>query len=263
MVKEEMPNPTYLIRDSFGDTSVSSRRQRAPSSVPTTASLSDIPATQVNTQVPNDPRRQFRPESAFGARLGEPMAGSAFRRDFDGDTGLVSGRRHTFTCRTPTVTRLCPAQPMWRTMLMHLFVECSLADPVFRLTAHTKRKPSFTSPRVARYWELGLKETLRTPTVCSVRIDRGISGDASFAVEKIKTRGLYPVSPTARNLPFGLIDTLVTAFILSLDDQDRGLLVSGRSLDGDPLWVILCAFALMLDIDFALVSGVDGGVDWL
>jgi hypothetical protein len=70
-------------------------------------------------------------------------------------------------------------------------------------------------------------------------------------------------SPTARNLPFGLIDTLVTAFILSLDDQDRGLLVSGRSLDGDPLWVILCAFALMLDIDFALVSGVDGGVDWL
>lgn len=91
------------------------------------------------------------------------------------------------------VTRLCPVQPMWRTMLMHLFVECSLADPVFRLTAHTKRKPSFTSPRVARYWELGLKETLRTPTVCSVRIDRGISGDASFAVEKIKTRGLYPV----------------------------------------------------------------------
>jgi hypothetical protein len=29
--------------------------------------------------------------------------------------------------------------------------------------------------------------------VCSVRIDRGTSGDASFAVEKIKTRGLYPV----------------------------------------------------------------------
>jgi hypothetical protein len=29
--------------------------------------------------------------------------------------------------------------------------------------------------------------------VCSVRIDRGTSGDASFAVENIKTRGVYPV----------------------------------------------------------------------
>lgn len=41
-------------------------------------------------------------------------------------------------------------------------------------------------------------------------------------------------SPTAKSLPLGLIETLVTALILSLEDHARGLPLSPASLDGDP-----------------------------
>jgi hypothetical protein len=54
----------------------------------------------------------------------------------------------------------------------------------------TKRNPSFMSPREARYWEFGLNARPRTPKEWSVMIERGYSGGASFAVEKISTRGL-------------------------------------------------------------------------
>jgi hypothetical protein len=56
--------------------------------------------------------------------------------------------------------------------------------------AQTKRKPSFMSPNVARYWELELNARLRTPNECSVRIVKGTSSDECFAVEKISTLGL-------------------------------------------------------------------------
>jgi hypothetical protein len=48
-------------------------------------------------------------------------------------------------------------------------------------------------PKLARYRESGLKATHLMPKVCSVRTERGISEEASFAIEKIKTLGLYPV----------------------------------------------------------------------
>lgn len=88
------------------------------------------------------------------------------------------------------VTSDWPIQHMSRTNDVHLFAECNLADPFLRLTAQIKRNPSFMVPSVARYWESGLKAMLRTPNVCSERIESGTSGKASLAVEKIKTRGL-------------------------------------------------------------------------
>lgn len=68
-------------------------------------------------------------------------------------------------------------------------------------------------------------------------------------------------SPTARKFPSGLIETLVTALILSRDDHGRGLPVSATSLDGELLW--LFPVERRLDRDLALASGVAGGVDWL
>ena len=82
---------------------------------------------------------------------------------------------------------------MSRTNDVHLLVECNFAAPVRRLMDHTKRKPSLISPNVARYCELALNARLRTPIECSVMIVSGTSREASLAVEKIRTRGLYPV----------------------------------------------------------------------
>lgn len=86
--------------------------------------------------------------------------------------------------------KVWPIQHMSRTKDVHLLVEWSFADPFLRLIVHTKRKPSFTFPSVARHWELALKARLRTPTVCSFKIERGTSEGESLAVEKIKTLGL-------------------------------------------------------------------------
>lgn len=58
-----------------------------------------------------------------------------------------------------------------------------MVDPFFKLTAQTKRNPSFTSPREARYCEFELNAKLRTPKVCSLKMERGRSGDESLAVE--------------------------------------------------------------------------------
>lgn len=68
-------------------------------------------------------------------------------------------------------------------------------------------------------------------------------------------------SPTARNLPFGLMETLVTAFTLSREDQARLLLLSANSFAGEPLGMALCAVGLTPDNGLARVSGVLGGVD--
>ena len=100
---------------------------------------------------------------------------------------MVSGEGIT------NVIKFKPIQHISRTNEVHLFVECSFAEPVFRFTAHINRKPSLTSPSVARYCEFGLNARLRTPNVCSDNIDKGTSSGESLAVEKIKTRGLYPV----------------------------------------------------------------------
>lgn len=77
----------------------------------------------------------------------------------------------------------CPIQHISRTNEVHLFVEWSLADPFFRLTVQTKRNPSFTSPSDAKYCEFELNAKLRTPNVCSLRMDSGWSDDESLLVE--------------------------------------------------------------------------------
>lgn len=77
---------------------------------------------------------------------------------------------------------------------------------------------------------------------------KGVSEEASGAVENIKTRGLYPVcqcqpeirqerrrstSPTAKNRPSGLNDTHVAALTRSRADQDLPPGDSDQSVPGD------------------------------
>lgn len=95
-----------------------------------------------------------------------------------------------------------------------------------------KRKPSVDSPSVARKRESVLKATLFTPHVCSDTIESGTSVLASCVVKNSRTRGLYPVSPTARNLPLVLRATLVTVFILSLAVHVLAFSSSGKALPG-------------------------------
>lgn len=152
---------------------------------------------------------QFLPERAFGAGFGDGAAPSIFKRVFVGETGRDGGSLQTLTWRTPVlgecqlkipyaksssrktyVTKDWPTQHISRTKDVHLFTECSLAEPFLKLIDQMNRKPSFTFPSVARYCESGLNARLCMPKVWSERMDRGTSGRASRAVEKIKTRGL-------------------------------------------------------------------------
>lgn len=65
----------------------------------------------------------------------------------------------------------------------------------------------------------------------------------------------------ARNLPFGLSETLVTALMRSREDHPRELPLSAQSLEGEPLCrPLACAFDF-IGVDRALESGVLGGVD--
>ena len=52
------------------------------------------------------------------------------------------------------------------------------------------KKPSLEEPRLARYFESGLKAKQLTPKVWSERDVRGVSEGASEDVEKMRTRGL-------------------------------------------------------------------------
>ena len=54
-------------------------------------------ATQVKVLFPREPNKQFLPESAFGAGLGEFAADSIFKRDLVGDPGLCSGSLQALT----------------------------------------------------------------------------------------------------------------------------------------------------------------------
>ena len=76
------------------------------------------------------------------------------------------------------------------------------------------KKPSLGVPRVAKYLPSGLNATAVTPNVCSLRMTSGTSDD-SWRLN-IKTRGVYPVSPTAKRRPSLLSDRQVAALILSL-----------------------------------------------
>lgn len=91
------------------------------------------------------------------------------------------------------VMRLVPIQAMRLMLLVHLLLECRVAAPVRELILQMYRNPSLEEPRLARNCESGEKATHLTPKVWSVRAVRGVSEGASGAVEKISTRGLYPV----------------------------------------------------------------------
>jgi len=150
IAREVMLDPTLWATDSFWDPALSSRRHNTPVSVPITASFSETLAAQVKVLSPKAPSKQFLPESAFGIGLAKFAADSGLWRDLPGDPGLCSGSLHTLACRTPTVTNVCPIQHMSLTNAVHLFVECSLADPFFKLTAQIKRNPSLTLPSDAK-----------------------------------------------------------------------------------------------------------------
>lgn len=89
--------------------------------------------------------------------------------------------------------RLVPIQAILFMLLVHLLLACRFAAPVRGLMLQTYRKPSLGEPRLARYCESGDQARHLTPKVCSERAVRGVSEGASGAVEKIRTRGRYPV----------------------------------------------------------------------
>ena len=91
------------------------------------------------------------------------------------------------------VIRLVPIHAILFILLVHLLLACKLAAPVRELTFQTYRNPSFGEPRLAKYCESGDQARHLTPKVCSASAVRGVSEGASYAVEKISTRGLYPV----------------------------------------------------------------------
>lgn len=192
----------------------SSSKHTTPAVVHRMASLSEKGATHVKVESAKEPRRLLRPDNVFGPGLALLSSGCT-RPGFDREPGEGSPTRQTLTYLVPTVIRLLLHHAMLRTAAVHLLVKCNLAAPVFALIDQMKRKPSLTSPSVASHCELGLKATQRTPKLCSVRMDRGTSVGAPAEIEKMFTLGLYPVSPTARNLPFGLRSTQDTAFTLS------------------------------------------------
>lgn len=78
-------------------------------------------------------------------------------------------------------------------LLVHLLLACSVAAPVRELTLQMYRKPSLGEPKLAKYCESGEKARHLTPKECSDRAVSGVSEGASGAVEKINTRGLWPV----------------------------------------------------------------------
>jgi hypothetical protein len=82
-----------------------------------------------------------------------------------GEATPVSSMRQTLTCLVPAVIRLVPSHAMVDTVLVHLLVECKVADPVLELMFQMYNVPSFVAPRLARYCESGLNAMQRTPKV--------------------------------------------------------------------------------------------------
>lgn len=104
--KDVTPNPSCATVHSFWDPSLSSMRHKAPDSVPTTASWSEMLPTQLKVLSPSGPKRQFLPDRAFGAGFGEGPAPSTFKRDLVGETGRGVGSLHTLTWRTPVLRKV-------------------------------------------------------------------------------------------------------------------------------------------------------------
>ena len=88
------------------------------------------------------------------------------------------------------VTRQVPDHVMSLTHAVHLFVLCILRLPFLRLNEKTNIKPSFTSPRLAKYFPSALNATFRMPEECSAEMESGVTVDASSLVENIRIRGL-------------------------------------------------------------------------
>ena len=136
------------------------------------------------------------------------------------------------SCREDTcVMMLLPSHTICLMEVVHLLLECNFGAPVLALIDQTYKNPSVGKPKLARYLESGLNATARTPKVCSFRIAKGASDEASCN-ENMRTRGAYPVwcgvrpnsynstatiltSPTAKYLPSLLIERQVAALILS------------------------------------------------
>lgn len=91
------------------------------------------------------------------------------------------------------VTSVPPTQAICLMVVVHLLLACRVATPFLELTFQMYKNPSFTSPKVARNFELGLKATCRIPKVCSEMMVRGLSVWAVLLVENNSTRGLCPV----------------------------------------------------------------------
>lgn len=234
-----------------------STRQSVPPSVQISTSCSVIATAQVNVTSTRSPRRQLRPAKGVGPALEDGSMGYRSRDLLLGEACSCPGNCHILTCRVPAVMGLRPHHVIWQILVVHLFVAQSFTAPVFEFTLQMNRKPSFISPSVARKLESGLKAAHFTPQVWSLMMASGVSVLASFAVAYRSTRGLYPVSPTARNLPFGLSETHLTDFILSLADHVFAFSSSGNVRFGV---MFSCSFFGVAKAD-RLREGVEVGVE--
>lgn len=143
--------------------------------------------------------------------------------------------------------------------MVHLFCWNSFVEPVRWSTLQTNKNPSFPNPREARNLPSGDHATALTPNPCSLMETRGLSDELSCN-PKIRTRGAYPVSPTARNLPSLLKDTHVAAFIRSRLVHVFDVGESDQS--GEPyvatLFLLSFAFGVVLELYAVCVIGVMG-----
>lgn len=119
----------------------------------------------MNVASSKDPRRQFLPGNVLCVALVKINVMSLCRDFMVGERKLGSSVRHILTCLVPTVIRLEPSQAILLMLLVHLLLANNVADPVREFILHMYRKPSLDEPKLARYWESGLKETHRTPNV--------------------------------------------------------------------------------------------------
>ncbi len=112
-------------------------------------------------------------------------------------------------------------------------------EPDLGLTVYRRRNPSNEFPREQSHLESAENAIDCTPKVWSARTDKGTSVGESGTVEKIRTRGLYPVcihqrrefilwpmlftSPTARSFPPRLNDIQVASLFQAPALPEPGL----------------------------------------
>jgi len=83
-------------------------------------------------------------------------------RVLDGDMGVAFSTLHTLACRVPILITLWPNQ-VTKLTLLHLLLECNLAEPFFGLIEYISIKASYVLPKVQSQRESRENATAETP----------------------------------------------------------------------------------------------------